>query len=210
MGAATCTAFLIDTESSCAYFVAQISLFGGDPKKVTIWGESAGAGSVFQHVIANGGNTSPPLFRGAITSSTFLPSQYRFNDRIPEVSFRGICATNSGLADPIFFIDFVQRNRFPNQVCFNDSCNRMSIHEKISCSSAADALACLRAVNVNTLQAANSAINLSGFFGTFVFVPVVDGTFITDSPTKILQQGKVNGVCVVFSATISESSDSFS
>jgi carboxylesterase type B len=63
----------------------QISKFGGDPNKVTIWGISAGAGSVLQHVIANGGKTSPPLFRAAITSSTFLPSQYHYNDRIPDV-----------------------------------------------------------------------------------------------------------------------------
>ena len=52
---------------------------------MTIWGVSAGAGSVLQHVIANGGKTSPRLFRAAMTSSTFLPSQYGYNDRIPEV-----------------------------------------------------------------------------------------------------------------------------
>jgi len=66
-------------------FCLQISKFGGDPKKVTIWGESAGAGSVIQQVVANGGKTNPPLFRAAITSSTYLPSQYKYNDRIPEV-----------------------------------------------------------------------------------------------------------------------------
>ena len=43
-----------------------------------------GAGSVLQHVIAQGGNTQPPLFRGAITSSTFLPSQYPYNGVVPE------------------------------------------------------------------------------------------------------------------------------
>lgn len=48
-------------------------------------GESAGAGSVLQHVIAHGGNTRPPLFRGAMMSSLFLPFQYDYNDTIPEV-----------------------------------------------------------------------------------------------------------------------------
>lgn len=46
-----------------------------------------GAGSVLQHLIANGGNTVPRLFRGAMLSSTELPAQYPFNHRIPEVRF---------------------------------------------------------------------------------------------------------------------------
>ena len=64
----------------------------------------------------------------------------------------------------------------------------------ISCSSAQDTLDCLRAVDVNSLQNANLEINASGFFGTFVFVPVVDGSFITERPTELLKAGKVNGV----------------
>ncbi|KAK7032678.1 COesterase domain-containing protein [Favolaschia claudopus] len=78
---------LLDQDFALRWVQQHITKFGGDPGKVTIWGESAGAGSVLQHLVANGGQTKPQLFRGAITSSSFLPSQYRFDDRIPELLF---------------------------------------------------------------------------------------------------------------------------
>lgn len=70
----------------------------------------------------------------------------------------------------------------------------MPILTERSCSSAVDTLACLRTVEASVLEAANVDISLNGFFGTFVFVPVVDGTFITQRPTLALQQGKINAV----------------
>ncbi|CAK5281957.1 unnamed protein product [Mycena citricolor] len=83
---------LLDQDFALRWVQQHITKFGGDPAKVTIWGESAGAGSVLQHVIANGGRTKPQLFRGAITSSTFLPPQYRYDDPISESLFSQVVA----------------------------------------------------------------------------------------------------------------------
>jgi len=52
----------------------------------------------------------------------------------------------------------------------------------------------LRAADVNTLETLNYNINLNGFFGSPTFVPVVDGTFIVESPIVTIGKGLLNGV----------------
>ncbi|KAJ4478531.1 Alpha/Beta hydrolase protein [Lentinula lateritia] len=147
---------LLDQHFALRWVHSHISKFGGDPSKVTIWGESAGAGSVLQHIVAQDGQTSPQLFRGAITSSTFLPSQYMYNDPIPESLYSTVVS-------------------------------------QTNCTSAKDSLACIRAVDAAALEIVNGNVNVAGFYGTFVFVPVIDGSFITQRPTEAMKQGKVNG-----------------
>ncbi|KAG1739930.1 Alpha/Beta hydrolase protein [Suillus paluster] len=150
---------LLDQNYALQWVQAYISRFGGDPTKVTIWGESAGAGSVLQHLVAHGGNTQPPLFRAAMTSSTFLPSQYNYNDRIPEMLYSQVV-------------------------------------DGTKCSASSDTLSCLRSADVNTLQTLNY-INLNTFRGTFLFDPVVDGTFIVERPTVTMSKGRLNGNCLL-------------
>jgi len=197
MGPGTCTLSLFmgpRHAPELRILKSQISKFGEDPMKVTIWGQSAGAGSVLQHIVANGGKTNPSLFRAGITSSVFLPSQYRYNDRIPEASLaRTLNLDGPLLTDTNYCRSSTMRRSHRLGKLYMVFVLKILL-SLYRCTSASDTFKCLREANVTALQAANTKINSDGFYGTFTFVPVVDGTFITDRPTQLLRDKKVNTV----------------
>ncbi|KAH7903614.1 hypothetical protein BJ138DRAFT_1120210 [Hygrophoropsis aurantiaca] len=54
-------------------------------------------------------------------------------------------------------------------------------------------LTILQTIDATTLQNANYDLAGTGFFGTYIFVPVVDGTYIVERPSETLAKGTVNG-----------------
>ncbi|KAF2830465.1 alpha/beta-hydrolase [Ophiobolus disseminans] len=74
-----------------------IEKFGGDCSKVTIAGESAGAGAVMLLSIAENGGLGTSLFRNSIAASPYLPAQYDYDAAIPTQRYRDF-ASQAGCA----------------------------------------------------------------------------------------------------------------
>ncbi|KAJ7639742.1 alpha/beta-hydrolase [Mycena polygramma] len=83
---------LLDQNFALRWVQKHISRFGGDPARVVIMGQSAGAGAMLQAVVAHGGNTQPPLFRGVIANSPWLPPQYNYDEPIPEAIYSAVAS----------------------------------------------------------------------------------------------------------------------
>ncbi|KLU81987.1 inactive carboxylesterase 4 [Magnaporthiopsis poae ATCC 64411] len=79
---------LLDQEFALQWVQRHISKFGGNPHRVTLYGESAGGGSVMILSVARDGKTGTSLFRNAIAASPYLPTQPYYNDEIPKNRYR--------------------------------------------------------------------------------------------------------------------------
>ncbi|KAK0126191.1 hypothetical protein ONS95_007808 [Cadophora gregata] len=91
---------LLDQRAVLEWTRKYVKQFGGDPKDVSIWGQSAGAGSVIAQVLANGnGNTSPRLFSKAVASSPFWSKTYRYDSEESQTVYDTF-ANLSGCAGP--------------------------------------------------------------------------------------------------------------
>ncbi|KAF8895157.1 Alpha/Beta hydrolase protein [Infundibulicybe gibba] len=77
---------LLDQRAALRWVQRYIPQFGGDPSRVTIWGESAGAGSTMFQLLGNGGDNEG-LFRAAMGDSPSLNFPPLFNSAYDEGIF---------------------------------------------------------------------------------------------------------------------------
>jgi carboxylesterase type B len=80
---------LLDQQAALLWIQKYVDKFGGDKSNVTIWGQSAGGGSVVAQSIATG-NRGKGLFSKALASSPYWPKTYRYDSPEAEELYEAI------------------------------------------------------------------------------------------------------------------------
>ncbi|KAI5865119.1 carboxylesterase family protein [Durotheca rogersii] len=144
-----------------------IKQFGGDPERVTIFGQSSGGLAVTMQILAYGG-ARPAPFRQVIVESTALEP--------------GITGTFSADAFRAIVED----------VGCGGTSNSTGASPETADVNSPETVACLRALDVSALQAAaeNTAVGDIAHNNGDIWLPAVDGDFLPAAPSQLLTEGR--------------------
>jgi para-nitrobenzyl esterase len=154
---------LEDQQAALAWVQRNVAAFGGNPAEVTIAGQSAGGSSVCDQIASP---TARGLFRYAISESGEYNSIGTDPAHQPQDCKTTLPAeTQASAAGAQFAAD-------------------------VGCATASDVAACLRALPVSAVLAAQKA-------GYGTQAPIIDGTTLTRQAQQSFASGKVNGAAVL-------------
>lgn len=146
-----------------------ISAFGGDPARVTLVGESAGAMSVGLHLLAS--PRSQPLFQAAIQESNLLGYRYRNPQQAADQFSAFVACLNS-----------VMQNAAAKDCAAGDH------HFPLATPSTAQIL---QAQNLFSATQYNAQEIVYGQPASIPFAPFIDGKFLTTQPADAVARGSV-------------------
>lgn len=155
---------LLDQIAALKWVQRNIERFGGDPARVMIFGQSAGAYDTCTLVAS-------PLAKGLFSRA---------------IMHSGIC------------------NIHPKERALSTG---ESLVEELGCADAPDRVACLRALDVDTLVLAQSA--RPGGIGNFAFYPHVDGHVVDQQPAAVIAAGNHNHVPFIIGSNAHEYANRF-
>lgn len=159
-------AALIDQRKVMEWVQDHIADFGGDPGKVTIFGESAGAMSVFNHMIANDGDNTykgKPLFHGVIMQSGGPTLMGSITDKAPQELYERFADTAG--------------------------CGNLNDAQTLSCLRAKSVDTLQAAANSFSIE---ERFGLVPMF--LCWSPRADGKYITKTAMELLSEGKIANV----------------
>ena len=163
---------LQDQQAALRWVQRNIAHFGGDPKNVTIFGQSAGGASVCAQTMSPG---AAGLFQRGISESGF----YNAANGVNNVWEAADCKSR--------LRSLAQAEQAGAQFA-----------EKVGCGSASDVAACMRALPAETLVEQASQTLKPDTGGTIA--PTVDGVTLPMSPSEAFAKGRVNKVSVMIGA----------
>lgn len=173
---------LLDQRAAIRWAKKYARAFGGDPEDISIWGQSAGGGSVLAHVIADQSFDSDPhqigdkgrdggggLFKKALLSSPYWPKTY-----------------TSTSQESQWVYDTLVNLTGCNPSTSSPPSSSFLPGKEIGSGGGDTTLACLKSLPVQAIRQAAEYIASSHTYTTssYTFAPVIDGLFLKKTLTE--------------------------
>ncbi|KAF7971471.1 hypothetical protein HWV62_20982 [Athelia sp. TMB] len=168
---------ITDARFALQWVQRSISLFGGDPGRVTIWGQSSGGGTILHLLAAEARSKDARLWRASIVSSPYLVPMGKCDTGYFRDQFRAFAA-----AANCTFTNVINNPASSNLDSYNS-------HDNLS-------LACLRELHTDTLKILSHTFDsIRGAGHSSAYEPCIEGEggYLVRNTADELVRGNIAG-----------------